>query len=202
MADGKQEAIRRAVRAGLGLRLKKALPLGEALAFRIVSCIFLPKFMIYLFCGSSPLSYGRGGGDIDIIFIRSPGCGSQRLLRPLVRASHPAGRGPNSSSLFPPLAAVVAVASGLANSTRTVSPTKGKPPGSCRSLGAFLSEGEKVWNILTIPSLVYAIPRKSQALHRKFTETAAQRLSISFSPAFLSGCRTASGASLSGTWGF
>ena len=39
-----------------------------------------------------------------------PGCGSQRLLRPLVRASHPAGRGPNSSSLFPPLAAVVAVA--------------------------------------------------------------------------------------------
>ena len=57
----------------------------------------------------------------------------------------------------------------MANSTRTVSPTKGKPPGSCRSLGAFLSEGEKVWNILTIPSLVYAIPRKSQALHRKFT---------------------------------
>ena len=38
---------------------------------------------------------------------RSPGCGSQRLLR---YRSHPAGRGPNSSSLFPPLAAVVAVA--------------------------------------------------------------------------------------------
>ena len=36
-----------------------------------------------------------------------PGCGSQRLLR---YRSHPAGRGPNSSSLFPPLAAVVAVA--------------------------------------------------------------------------------------------
>ena len=35
------------------------------------------------------------------------GCGSQRLLR---YRSHPAGRGPNSSSLFPPLAAVVAVA--------------------------------------------------------------------------------------------
>ena len=85
--------------------------------------------MIYLFCGSSPLSYGRGGGDIDIIFIRSPGCGSQRLLRPLVRASHPAGRGPNSSSLFPPLAAVVAVASGLTDSTRTASPTKRKAPG-------------------------------------------------------------------------
>ena len=37
-----------------------------------------------------------------------PGCGSQRLLRCRL---HPAGRGPNSSSLFPPLAAVVAVAS-------------------------------------------------------------------------------------------
>ena len=35
------------------------------------------------------------------------GCGTQRLLR---CRSHPAGRGPNSSSLFPPLAAVVAVA--------------------------------------------------------------------------------------------
>ena len=35
------------------------------------------------------------------------GCGSQRLLR---CRSHPAGRGPNNSSLFPPLAAVVAVA--------------------------------------------------------------------------------------------
>ena len=36
-----------------------------------------------------------------------PGCGSQRLLRCRL---HPAGRGPNSSSLFPPLAVVVAVA--------------------------------------------------------------------------------------------
>ena len=35
------------------------------------------------------------------------GCGSQRLLR---YRSHPAGRCPNSSSLYPPLAAVVAVA--------------------------------------------------------------------------------------------
>ena len=26
-----------------------------------IYCIFLPKFMLYLFCGSSPLSYGRGG---------------------------------------------------------------------------------------------------------------------------------------------
>ena len=38
-----------------------------------------------------------------------PGCGSQRLLRCRL---HPAGRSPNSSSLFPPLAAVVAVAPG------------------------------------------------------------------------------------------
>ena len=36
-----------------------------------------------------------------------PGCGSQRLLRCRL---HPAGRCPNSDSLFPPLAAVVAVA--------------------------------------------------------------------------------------------
>ena len=35
------------------------------------------------------------------------GCGSQRLLR---YRSHPAGRCPNSSSLYPPQAAVVAVA--------------------------------------------------------------------------------------------
>ena len=33
------------------------LPKGEALACRIVSCIFLPKFMLYLFCGSSRPSY-------------------------------------------------------------------------------------------------------------------------------------------------
>ena len=36
-----------------------------------------------------------------------PGCGSQSLLRCRL---HPAGRCPNSSSLLPPLAAVVAVA--------------------------------------------------------------------------------------------
>ena len=46
-----------------------------------------------------------------------PGCGSQRLLR---CRSHPAGRGPNSSSLFPPLAAVVAVAPGRGASGETV----------------------------------------------------------------------------------
>ena len=36
-----------------------------------------------------------------------PGCGSQHPLRSRLRL---AGRGPNSDSLFPPLAAVVAVA--------------------------------------------------------------------------------------------
>ena len=46
-----------------------------------------------------------------------PGCGSQRLLR---CRSHPAGRGPNSSSLFPPLAAVVAVAPSRGASGETV----------------------------------------------------------------------------------
>ena len=55
---------------------------------------------------------------------RSPGCGSQRLLR---CRSHPAGRCPNSSSLFPPLAAVVAVASGLTDGSRAVSTKKEDP---------------------------------------------------------------------------
>ena len=50
--------------------------------------------------------YDESGCNMDMTR-RSPGCGSQRLLR---CRSHPAGRGPNSSSLFPPLAAVVAVA--------------------------------------------------------------------------------------------
>ena len=50
--------------------------------------------------------YDESGCNMDMTR-RSPGCGSQRLLR---CRSHPAGRGPNSSSLFPPLTAVVAVA--------------------------------------------------------------------------------------------
>ena len=50
--------------------------------------------------------YDESGCNMDMTR-RSPGCGSQRLLR---CRSHPAGRCPNSSSLFPPLAAVVAVA--------------------------------------------------------------------------------------------
>jgi len=50
-----------------------------------------------------------GGVALSGAFAPRPGCGSQRLLRYRL---HPAGRGPNSDSLFPPLAAVVAVAPG------------------------------------------------------------------------------------------
>ncbi len=64
--------------------------------------------------------YDESGCNTDMTR-RSPGCGSQRLLRCRL---HPAGRCPNSSSLLPPLAAVVAVASGLTGTTMTVSPTK------------------------------------------------------------------------------
>ena len=56
----------------------------------------------------------------------SPGCGSQRLLRCRL---HPAGRCPNSSSLFPPLAAVVAVAyRGEALAFRKVFPLRQRLP--------------------------------------------------------------------------
>ena len=61
----------------------------------------------------SPAKASRSGCPLSnlSVSLRStrPGCGSQRLLRCRL---HPAGRGPNSSSLFPPLAAVVAVAPG------------------------------------------------------------------------------------------
>ena len=46
-----------------------------------------------------------GGVALSGAFAPRPGCGSPRLLRYRL---HPAGRGPNSDSLFPPLAAVVA----------------------------------------------------------------------------------------------
>ena len=59
----------------------------------------------------SPARASRSGCPLSnlSVSLRStrPGCGSQRLLRCRL---HPAGRCPNSSSLFPPLAAVVAVA--------------------------------------------------------------------------------------------
>ena len=58
----------------------------------------------------SGLRSGHPSSNLSVS-LRSPrpGCGTQRLLRCRL---HPAGRGPNSSSLFPPLAAVVAVAPG------------------------------------------------------------------------------------------
>ena len=59
----------------------------------------------------SPARASRSGCPLSnlSVSLRStrPGCGSQRLLRCRL---HPAGRCPNSDSLFPPLAAVVAVA--------------------------------------------------------------------------------------------
>ena len=42
-----------------------------------------------------------GWAFLILFHLGCPGCGSQRLLRCRL---HPAGRGPNSSSLFPPLA--------------------------------------------------------------------------------------------------
>ena len=56
---------------------------------------------------TAPAALSRRACPLRRLRRHCPGCGSQRLLR---CRSHPAGRGPNSSSLFPPLAAVVAVA--------------------------------------------------------------------------------------------
>ena len=56
-----------------------------------------------LFC--VPKENQKSTSDFDAL--DPTGCGSQRLLR---CRSHPAGRCPNSSSLYPPQAAVVAVA--------------------------------------------------------------------------------------------
>ena len=75
--------------------------------------------------------YDESGCNMDMTR-RSPGCGSQRLLR---CRSHPAGRGPNSSSLFPPLAAVVVVAPkgrgfGISEYLYTPKAPGGYPPGA------------------------------------------------------------------------
>jgi len=56
-----------------------------------------------LFC--VPKENQKSTSDFDAL--EPTGCGFQRLLR---YRSHPAGRCPNSSSLYPPQAAVVAVA--------------------------------------------------------------------------------------------
>ena len=66
------------------------LALTKAAAYRCAAAIFLRP---------CPLRHRKR--------CHCPGCGSQRPLR---CRSHPAGRGPNSFSLFPPLAAVIAVA--------------------------------------------------------------------------------------------
>ena len=69
---------------------------------------------------SPAVAHGQALSSYNLsVSLRSPrpGCGSQRLLR---CRSHPAGRGPNSSSLFPPLAAVVAVAPSRGASGETV----------------------------------------------------------------------------------
>ena len=98
---------------------------------------------------------------------RSPGCGSQRLLR---CRSHPAGRGPNSSSLFPPLAAVVAVASGLTDGSRAVS-TKKEDPLSELQLreGVFFLVSQMTSSIST--STIYSIchsPQKSSVVQKVY----------------------------------
>ena len=97
---------------------------------------------------------------------RSPGCGSQRLLR---CRSHPAGRGPNSSSLFPPLAAVVAVASGLTDGSRAVS-TKKTPLSELQLReGVFFLVSQMTSSISTFT--IYSIchsPQKSSAVQKVY----------------------------------
>ena len=94
-----------------------ALPEGEPLACRSGSCWTLKARQgakgRALLQRAGPSSYNLS------VSLRStmPGCGSQRLLRCRL---HPAGRCPNSSSLFRPLAAVVAVAPSRGASGETV----------------------------------------------------------------------------------
>ena len=95
--------------------MPKPLPLGEVAAKQTERASPSPK-SIYTairtgFCQSDAIAvflFFCNGLALSVS-LRSPrpGCGSQRLLRCRL---HPAGRCPNSSSLFPPLAAVVAVA--------------------------------------------------------------------------------------------
>ncbi len=110
--------------------------------------------------------YDESGCNMDMTR-RSPGCGSQRLLRCRL---HPAGRGPNSSSLFPPLAAVVAVASGLTDGSRAVS-TKKEDPLSELQLreGVFFLVSQMTSSISTFT--IYSIchpPQKSSAVQKVY----------------------------------
>ena len=80
------------------------------------------------------------------------------------------GRGPNSSSLFPPLAAVVAVASGLTDGSRAVS-TKKEDPLSELQLreGVFFLVSQMTSSIstFTIYSLCHS-PQKSSAAQKVY----------------------------------
>ena len=98
---------------------------------------------------------------------RSPGCGSQRLLR---YRSHPAGRGPNSSSLFPPLAAVVAVASGLTDGSRAVSTKKEDPLSEIAAPGGGLSFGcaDGVFAFTFAIFIICHPPQKSSAVQKVY----------------------------------
>ena len=113
--------------------------------------------------------YDESGCNMDMTR-RSPGCGSQRLLR---YRSHPAGRCPNSSSLFPPLAAVVAVASGLTDGSRAVS-TKKEDPLSELQLreGVFFLVSQMTSSISTFT--IYSIchfPQKSSAVQKVYSHS-------------------------------
>ena len=109
--------------------------------------------------------YDESGCNMDMTR-RSPGCGSQRLLRCRL---HPAGRGPNSSSLFPPLAAVVAVASGLTDGSRAVS-TKKDPLSELQLReGVFFLVSQMTSSISTFT--IYSIchsPQKSSAVQKVY----------------------------------
>ena len=87
------------------------------------------------------------------------------------------GRGPTSSSLFPPLAAVAAVASGLTDGSRAVS-TKKEDPLLELALqeGVFFLVSQMTSSISTFTIYSICHPRKSQALCRKFTSA----LSVTF----------------------
>ena len=99
---------------GGGFAQKKPLPLGEVSPKVTERASPLPNS----YCTAMSRAFDRAvlslclGVSVSSLALSGacaprPGCGTQRLLRCRL---HPAGRCPNSSSLFPPLAAVVAVA--------------------------------------------------------------------------------------------
>ena len=104
-----------------------------------------------------------------------PGCGSQRLLR---CRSHPAGRGPNSSSLFPPLAAVVAVAPKGRGFGR---PQGAKnPPWRSQLLGGFLIARDESAGFSHF--CLYCMPFSPKVKH--CTESLQSLFSLAFSVSF------------------